>query len=106
MKSLEDGVSLCEKYNLDGFMIGRAIFNNPWVFSGRNKISKKERVQTFIKHLELFETFWGDSKPFSCQKKYVKAYLSDFDGANEFRQELLRVDTLGEMMRLLKLSIA
>ena len=37
---------------------------------------------------------------------YVKAYLSDFDGANEFRQELLRVDTLGEMMRLLKLSIA
>ena len=59
VKSLEDGVSLCEKYNLDGFMIGRAILNNPWVFSGRNKISKKERVQTFIKHLELFETFWG-----------------------------------------------
>ena len=57
VKSLEDGVSLCEKYNLDGFMIGRAILNNPWVFSGRNKISKKERIQTFIKHLELFETF-------------------------------------------------
>lgn len=105
VKSLKEGVSLCEKYNLDGFMIGRAILNNPWIFSDRDEIPKKERIETFIKHLELFETFWGDSKPFSCQKKYVKAYLSDFDGANEFRQELLRTETLEEMKRVLKLSM-
>lgn len=105
VKSLREGISLCERYNLDGFMIGRAILNNPWIFSDRDEIPKKERIETFIKHLELFETFWGDSKPFSCQKKYVKAYLSDFDGANEFRQELLRTETLEEMKRVLKLSM-
>ncbi|MGI5897956.1 MAG: tRNA dihydrouridine synthase [Candidatus Dojkabacteria bacterium] len=102
VKSLAQGEELCKKYNLDGFMVGRGILNNPWLFSGREDIGREERIQTLLNHLNLFESFWGDSKPFDCQKKYVKAYLNNFDGVNELRQDLVRASSLNEMREILR----
>ncbi len=102
LKDIIQGEEYCRKYNLDGFMIGRGILNNPWLFSGRSEISKEERIETLLKHLNLFEEFWIDSKPFQSQKKYVKAYLNNFDGVNELRQSLLLSESLDEMRLILK----
>jgi len=38
IKSVEEGKEIAKKYNLDGVMLGHAIFGNPWLFKG-NKIN-------------------------------------------------------------------
>ena len=101
IKNLEQGKEYVERYGVDGFMIGRAILNNPWIFSGKEDISKEERIETVIKHFELFEKVWRGSKPFNSQKKYIKAYVSNFDGANELRKELMKCGDVEEVRKLL-----
>jgi tRNA-dihydrouridine synthase len=88
---------------VDGFMVARGIMNNPWLFSGRKRkeISPEEKKEILLKHLKLFEKTWESTKPFNSQKKYVKAYVSGFDGANELRKELMAATTTEEVVKIL-----
>lgn len=89
------------KYGVDGVMIGRGIVNNPWLFSGREEIGKNERLEVLKKHLELFKSTWDGVKSYNSQKKYVKMYVSNFDGANELRQELMECENVDEALALI-----
>jgi tRNA-dihydrouridine synthase len=93
----EEGESLVEKYSLDGYMVARGIMHNPWLFSGREEISSKERLETLLEHIQLFEKTWGERKPLYTQRKYIKMYISNFDGANEIRKELMPMDNIEEL---------
>ncbi len=91
------GVEKCRETGADGAMLGRAIFGNPWLFTGLSKTDCKEqyiptleeRLQTAIEHAERFETILGDIKNFAIMKKHFKAYINGFDSAKELRQELM-----------------
>lgn len=96
IQSIEQGLEYKEKYGVDGFMVGRGIMNNPWLFSERKEISKEEKIQTLLDHLILFKETWGDMKPFHAQRKYVKMYISEFEGAGELRRELMTYDSVDE----------
>jgi tRNA-dihydrouridine synthase len=103
VKTLKQGKEYVEKYGVDGFMVARGILNNPWLFSGRDKseITKEERIEALVKHLRLFEETWDGTKPFNSQKKYIKAYINNFKGANELRKELMGLDTTKEVIKIL-----
>ena len=103
LKSKKEGDSYVKKYNLDGYLIGRQVMNNPWVFAGRESadVSKQEKIQTFLLHLDLYEKTFVDRKPFAFEKKYVKAYLSDFEGVNELRREILLTEDIASMREIL-----
>lgn len=90
-------------YGVDGVMIGRAILNNPWLFSGKEleDISKEERIRILKRHLEIFDKEIGDTDLFNSQKKYIKAYISNFDGAVELRTKLMGATNSLEIMNLL-----
>ncbi|MCD4756213.1 tRNA-dihydrouridine synthase [bacterium] len=77
------------KYGVDGVMIGRGVVKNPWLFSRRTDISEKERLEVLKKHLGLFKDTWEGVKSYDSQKKYVKMYISGFEGASELRQSLM-----------------
>lgn len=105
IKTLKQGQEYVKRYGVDGFMIGRGILNNPWLFSEKGsdrEISKKERIEILIKHLKLWEKTWDGSKPFNSQKKYVKAYISGFEGANELRKELMVMGSMEEVFDSLR----
>jgi len=97
IKNTKEGEELTKEYGLDGYMVGRGILTNPWLFSGREDISKKERLETLKKHLEIFEQVYGEEKNFNTQKKYIKAYVSGFDGAGKLREELMNTRTFKEI---------
>lgn len=101
IKSLEQGKEYIKKYGVDGFMVGRGILNNPWLFNGREDISKEERIDILIKHFEIFEKVWKGKKPFNSQKKYIKAYISNFDSASELRKELMECNSFNEVQKTL-----
>jgi tRNA-dihydrouridine synthase len=93
-----------DRYGVDGVMIGRAVMQNPWVFARRDEISKKERLDTLKYHLELFKATWEGVKPFYSQNKYVKMYLSNFEGAQELRMKFMKCDTVDEALQLFSQS--
>jgi len=99
--SSRQGEEYTKTYGTDGYMVGRGILNNPWLFSGREDIPEEERFNILLEHAKLFNEVWGDTKNFSVIKKYIKAYISDFEGANELRQRLMMVNNYEDLKELI-----
>ena len=109
-----------KEYGCDGFMIGRGIFSNPWLFNpdiAVHTVSVEQRVNLFLHHIELFEKQWGvdrdsvvnekkvgwqGSKNFALLKKFAKTYIQNFPDAANFREKLMETKTLQELKETLK----
>jgi nifR3 family TIM-barrel protein len=91
-----------DKYGVDGVMIGRAVMQNPWIFANRGRIPKDERLNVLKKHLELFKDTWEGVKPFNTQKKYIKMYIGNFEGANELRMKLMQCNDSDEALEIVR----
>ena len=97
VKNMADAYQKASEFKLDGIMIGRGIFDNPWFFSPylstdvqrRPLHTPKERTQLLIRHLENFEKLWGQNKNFDTLKRFFKIYINGWDGAKELRMKLM-----------------
>lgn len=96
--NIDHGKKLAIQYGADGAMLGRAIFGNPWCFSGREQgsISIEEKLNVMVEHTELFEKLCSQ-KSFAVMKKHYKAYVNGFDGAKELRMELMETKNAEEV---------
>ncbi len=83
----------------DGVMLGRAIFGNPWLFSGKVPFLK-EKLEVMIEHTRLFEKELGAHKNFAIMKKHYKAYVNGFDGAKELRMKLMEAHNASEIEKI------
>lgn len=95
--SREQIKSYYKNYKVDGLMIGRGIFENPWIFNAKKDISlinKHERLNMLKRHIILFINTWGNSKNKQLLKKFFKMYIRDFKGANEIRKELIQLNDM------------
>lgn len=98
---LEQGRQLAKETGCDGIMIGRAIFGNPWLFSGKIP-TVKEKLKVMVEHTKLFEKLLGQHKNFAVMKKHFKAYVNGFTGAKELRVELMETKDAGEVEAVVK----
>lgn len=106
VKSYEQGMELSHKYQVDGVMIARGIFHNPWVFSTENKEhSTEDYLDILMKHLNLYEETWGDTKNFAIMKKFFKMYINSFPGASELRQKLMECKNYEEVIQIISTSV-
>lgn len=98
--SLEQGQILAKKFGVDGVMIGRAMLAEPWIFGGEKAgpKSKKQRIDLLIEHVKLYEKYFRTAKHFDNFKKYIKSYISDFDGAKELRVKLMSAKSSQELI--------
>ncbi len=95
--SREDGLSKIQSSGLDGVMIGRAAFGNPWIFSEKSSTATiQQRLSVMVEHAELFEKTYIGIKSFSIMRKHFKAYASGFDGASELRAKLMEAKDFAE----------
>ena len=82
MNGLEDRI---KETGCDGVMVGRGIFGNPWFFNKENPKSSQSReiiLSALIEHIELYDTYLGNTKSFAVMKKHFKAYIRDIAGLN------------------------
>lgn len=98
-----DIASKCRKYDMNGGMIGRGVFNNITAFNekGPTELSEKERIDLCIKHIKLFDKTWGEKKKYDILKKYYKIYISGFEGAKELRMGLMETKSATEALKVL-----
>lgn len=94
-------LELANKHNLDGMMIGRGVFQNPFCFT--DKIPTQNELLDLLRlHLDLFDKHNTDgAKKFAPLKKFFKIYLRDFDGAKDLRARLMLTNSTAEVRQIL-----
>lgn len=101
VESRARGENLAKDNNLDGIMIGRGIFKDPFVFSGRAiwpGHTPKQKIRLYKKHLRLFAKTWTEGeRPMITLNKFCKIYVSGFDGAKEAREKLMSAANIDEL---------
>jgi tRNA-dihydrouridine synthase len=96
--SYEQGLQRIAETGVDGVMVGRGIFQNPWFFNPEKiEISKEERIKKLIQHTQLFEKTWSGKKNFNILKRFYKIYLNSFEGAAKLRADLMEVKNYQEV---------
>jgi tRNA-dihydrouridine synthase len=98
------GLELVQQYGVDGVMIGRGIFKNPFAFENEPKErSSKELLDLLRLHLDLFDKYakMEGPRPFRPLRRFFKIYVRDFRGASELRNELMSTESTDEVRALL-----
>lgn len=99
------GLELATKYELDGIMIGRGVFHDPFVFSRDSpwqKYTQQQRLELYSKHVKLFGDTWENGeRRVHTLNKFCKIYIQNFDGAKELREQLMSKETTSELLDLL-----
>ncbi|WDE96609.1 tRNA-dihydrouridine synthase [Lentisphaera profundi] len=106
VRSIEQAHQLCEEHKLDGAMIGRGVFHNPWIFNtdllGDNIPEPEEKIALLWRHASLYSAYWGQDKNFLTLRRFFKIYAQGFPGANSFRSQIMVTKKLEEVQALLK----
>lgn len=104
VESLGEAVEKVATYGVDGVMIGRGIFKNPFLFNPRVKrehISVEQMINVLSRHLTVWQETWKDQKQYQVVKKYFKMYISGFSGAGKLREDLMETKTVWEAQRII-----
>lgn len=104
--SRSQGLELAEKHGLDGIMIGRGIFQDPFVFAEKSPwpdYTREQRIALYRRHVELFADTWqqGERKIHTLNK-FCKIYIQHFDGAKELREKLMAAESTDELLSTLQ----
>src|SRR5581483_7955508 len=109
VSSRTQGLGLVEQYGLDGIMIGRGVFQDPFVFAKDSPwegFSKHERLQLFARQVALFaETWEAHERPIHTLNKFCKIYVNGFDGAKEMREQFMQVASCKDLASMLERTL-
>ncbi len=92
-------LEIIDETGIDGVMIGRGIFHNPFAFENTPTEHSREELLGLLKlQLELYETYSARTgRPFETLKRFFKIYIRDFDGASELRHELMQCRSVSDV---------
>jgi tRNA-dihydrouridine synthase len=109
IENRKQGEELAKNHKVDGIMIGRGIFHDPYCFASVSRarpwkqVDKTEKVSLLIKHVDLFIKTWPNGeRNYNTLKKFVKVYITGFDGASELRDRIMHTNSPEEALELLK----
>lgn len=96
-----------ETYNVDGLMIGRGSYGNPWIFKqikhylNTGEILPQpdinERVNICKKHLEKSIEWKGDRRGIFEMRKHYRSYFKDYPNFKQFRIKLVTIENKDEL---------
>lgn len=97
------GLELAEKYGVDGVMIGRGIFKNPYAFEKNPQPhTPKDLIDLLRLQLDLQDKY-AEQVPRSIVglHRFFKIYVKGFPGANDLRVRLMNTKTTAEVRTIL-----
>jgi len=99
IKNRVQALERIKEYNLAGVLIGRGALGNPWIFQGKVSTTK-ERFEVIIEHCKKFMEFFPSAN-LSIMRKHLGWYAKDFPHASEVRNELMQVNTIDDVKKIL-----
>jgi tRNA-dihydrouridine synthase len=104
VRDREHGLALIDEYGVDGVMIGRGIFADPYAFAKEKREHNREELLGLLTmQLDLFDKYSKELEPrkFDPLKRFFKIYVRNFDGASELREKMMHAKTTDEVRELL-----
>ena len=102
VENRSEAEELAGKYKIDGIMIGRGVFHDPYAAAESSPWSEKtkhEKLSLFKRHIELFRDTWQENgRPLVTLNRFCKIYVSGFDGAKEMREKLMHADSIENLL--------
>lgn len=103
------GLDLIAQTGIDGIMIGRGIFHDPWAFEhNKQEHTLEESIALLRYQLDLYETAWAprDGSPlrppaFDTLKRFFKIYVRNFPEAAQIRDELMHTKSVADARAVL-----
>ncbi len=115
MQSREQGEELAKKHGLDGIMIGRGIFSDPYIFAKNSSWATTSHIEKLQKYIARIELFVETHQPTAENEKWVrnweslkrmaKIYVHGIEGASAFRDVFMRSTSTDEMIMYLQKEI-
>jgi len=105
--------------NLDGVMVGRATFGNPWIMrdivdgfkaqaEGKpippptvSHFTFEQKIPFILEHCELAVKVKGETRGMLEMRRHLASYVKGFDGAADLRSKLVRVEKLADVKAIL-----
>ncbi len=104
VRDAKDAQEKQRRYGVDGVMIGRGIFANPWAFDraeNPHTATPSELLDVMERHIRLFAKTWGERKNYATLKKFYKIYVNGFHGATEWRVRAMATKNSEEILHML-----
>lgn len=101
IKNRQHVLELHKKYpEIDGFMIGRGVFENPYCFTDHTP-TKDELIELLKFHLNLYENYHHHYS-YEALKHFIKIYVNNFPGAKDFRAKLMETHSVEEARAIIE----
>lgn len=105
VKSMEEADTAFDKYGVDGVMIGRATFGQPWIFSKQAaSLTNLEKIDILLELLQINLDFIGDEYKAILHTRRHLAATPVFKGIPDFRPtriKMLRANTVKELKEVI-----
>lgn len=108
----ESALTMFEQTNVDGIMIGRGSFGNPWIFkqiqyflqTGRKlePISKTERLAIIKEHIHYALEEKAELSAIRELRKVISWYTKSLENSSEFRRRVNQIESEKELVKLLE----
>ena len=97
------GLELAEKYGVDGIMIGRGIFKNPFAFEKEAREHSSDELIALLRLQLDLQDQYAQIIPRSITglHRFFKIYVKGFPGANDLRVQLMNTKTTDEVRTIL-----
>ena len=97
------GLELAEKYGVDGIMIGRGIFKNPFAFEKEAREHSSEELIALLRLQLDLQDQYAQIIPRSITglHRFSKLYVKGFPAANDLRVQLMNTKTTDEVRTIL-----
>lgn len=95
---------VAENAGLDGVMIGRGVFANPFCFEKETRAHSRDELMELLEyHLVEFDRaeLLNFAPKFDPLKRFFKIYVRDFPGASELRERMMGCKTTHEVRAVL-----
>lgn len=109
---------------VNGVLIGRATYGNPWLFRNRDKLkallnaginptigdlpeilpTREERLLMALKHAHVHARLKGEEH-YVEMRKHMGWYLGHFPGAKQVRNALVRINNLADVERIIHAAL-
>ena len=105
----ESALKMFEYTGVDGIMIGRGTFGNPWIFkrikyfleTGEKlpEISNEEKLRVIKKHIELELQEKEEITAIREMRKHIAWYTKNMPNSSEFRNEINKIEDKNKLIK-------
>lgn len=101
----QEALEKVKTYGVDGVLLGRAAFGNPWIFCEEVKqLDTRDRLKIALEHAQLHEQlmYTREHQVFVPMRKHLAWYCREFPNASEVRQELMKANSSHDVREIIR----